>query len=139
MPDQKAWKARPQRDMDEKITDQFSRESGARAVCPTVEAVRADLVRRAQMGLVKYGTTVADNPLTHGQWLRHAYEEALDLAVYLRRIRGLAPAEAMRERVLRAIDVMHAAETNERAAMALADLRRVVANMREATNAEAQD
>lgn len=81
------------------------------------------------MGLAKYGTTVADNPLSHEQWLRHAYEEALDLAVYLRRA---LDGDGFRARVLRAIDIYHAAETHERAAMALADLRRVVANMREA-------
>ena len=139
MPDQKAWKHAGKRDRDGEITDKFSRESGARAVCPTVEAVRADLARRAEVGLAKYGTTVADNPLTHEQWLRHAYEEALDLAVYLRRLMGQAPAEAMRERVLFAIDVYHAHETHPRVVEALADLRRVVANMREAPDAQAQD
>lgn len=37
------------------------------------------------MGLKKYGTTVEGNPLPIGTWLRHAYEECLDQAVYLRR------------------------------------------------------
>lgn len=51
-----------------------------------VEAeVCADIARRQQMGVQKYGTTVADNPLPHVQWLQHAYEEALDLAIYLKR------------------------------------------------------
>ena len=49
-----------------------------------VEAlVCRDIARRQYLGMVKYGTTVADNPLTREQWLEHAYEEALDLAVYL--------------------------------------------------------
>ena len=52
---------------------------------PIVEAVRADLERRAELGLRKYGCTVADAPLPLREWLQHAYEEALDLAVYLRR------------------------------------------------------
>lgn len=47
--------------------------------------VCADIARRQQLGIHKYGRTVADNPLALGAWLRHAYEEALDLAVYLRR------------------------------------------------------
>lgn len=47
--------------------------------------VCADIARRQAHGIQKYGTTVADNPLTHAQWLQHAYEEALDLAVYLKR------------------------------------------------------
>lgn len=45
-----------------------------------------DIARRQQAGIAKYGTTVEDNRLTTVQWLQHAYEEALDLAVYLRRI-----------------------------------------------------
>ena len=44
-----------------------------------------DITRRQQRGIQKYGTTVADNPLPLRQWLEHAYEEALDMAVYLRR------------------------------------------------------
>lgn len=44
-----------------------------------------DIARRQQFGLHKYGTTVAQNPLELRQWLKHAYEEALDQAVYLRR------------------------------------------------------
>ncbi len=55
------------------------------APCATVEAVRADLLRRAEFGLAKYGQTVADNPVDLRAWLQHAYEEVLDQAVYLRR------------------------------------------------------
>lgn len=44
-----------------------------------------DIASRQQVGIKKYGTTVQENPLSHEQWLQHAYEEALDLAVYLRR------------------------------------------------------
>jgi len=29
---------------------------------------------------------VAGNPLTERQWLQHAYEEALDLSIYLKRL-----------------------------------------------------
>lgn len=47
--------------------------------------VCADIAARQQLGIAKYGTTVADNPLTVRQWLQHAYEECLDQAVYLRR------------------------------------------------------
>ena len=47
--------------------------------------VCADIARRQAFGKNKYGTTVAENPLSLRQWLQHAYEEALDLSVYLRR------------------------------------------------------
>ena len=53
-----------------------------------------EMVRsRAEVGLAKYGVTVSDRPLTRRQWLRHAQEEALDLAVYLQRLIDMEPAE----------------------------------------------
>ena len=45
-----------------------------------------DIRCRQQLGVNKYGTTVAGNPLTQRQWLQHAYEECLDQAVYLKRL-----------------------------------------------------
>jgi len=50
-----------------------------------VEAVKADLSRRSEKGKLKYGVHVGDNPLSHRKWLEYAYEEALDMAVYLKR------------------------------------------------------
>lgn len=47
--------------------------------------VCADIARRQQMGINKYGTTVADNPLTLLEWMWHEYEEQLDAAVHKRR------------------------------------------------------
>ena len=44
-----------------------------------------EIAMRQKMGLAKYGTTVADNPLSLREWLQHALEESLDQAVYLRR------------------------------------------------------
>lgn len=44
-----------------------------------------DIAARQSLGVAKYGTTVAANPLHLSQWLQHAYEECLDQAVYLRR------------------------------------------------------
>ena len=51
----------------------------------TEAKVCADIARRQQAGIAKYGTSVAANPLPLKAWLQHAYEEALDLAIYLRR------------------------------------------------------
>lgn len=47
--------------------------------------VCADIANRQQVGIAKYGVTVAENPLTHAEWLQHAYEECLDMAIYLKR------------------------------------------------------
>jgi hypothetical protein len=47
--------------------------------------VCVDIALRQAHGLAKYGTSVEANPLTLRQWLQHAYEEALDQAIYLKR------------------------------------------------------
>ena len=51
----------------------------------TESLVIADIKRRQELGIAKYGTTVAQNPLELRQWLQHAYEEKLDDAVYMKR------------------------------------------------------
>ena len=42
---------------------------------------------RAEFGLNKYGTTVADNPLSLLEWLQHLQEELMDAAVYVERLK----------------------------------------------------
>lgn len=49
-----------------------------------IDAVRYDLHLRSQLGIKKYGTTLAENPAEMKERLQHAYEEALDLANYLK-------------------------------------------------------
>ena len=53
---------------------------------PITSALCAELHARAARGLAKYGVSVSDNPLSVAEWLRHAKEEALDLATYLERL-----------------------------------------------------
>ena len=51
-----------------------------------VEAeVCADIARRQAFGKNKYGTTVAENPLSLRCWLVHQYEELLDAAICCKR------------------------------------------------------
>lgn len=52
---------------------------------PVVEAVRADLLQRSQVGLAKYGVGLDRTDLSLRDWLQHAYEEHLDAANYLKR------------------------------------------------------
>lgn len=52
---------------------------------PIVEAIRADLLRRSELGIAKYGVTLARTDLGLRDWLQHAYEETLDSANYLKR------------------------------------------------------
>lgn len=49
-------------------------------------ALQAELEARAAVGMKKYGISVSDRPLSRLEWLQHAKEEALDLAVYLQRL-----------------------------------------------------
>lgn len=51
-----------------------------------VEAVRQKLLERGARGFLKYGVTTERRDLERRDWLRHAQEEALDLAVYLQRL-----------------------------------------------------
>jgi len=44
-----------------------------------------EIAQRQQLGINKYGTTVADSSLSLREWLQHALEESLDQAIYLRR------------------------------------------------------
>lgn len=62
------------------MSEQENKPTGIEAM------VCADIARRQAFGLNKYGVSVAENPLELRQWLQHAYEEALDLSVYLKRI-----------------------------------------------------
>jgi hypothetical protein len=45
-----------------------------------------DLLFREEKGRAEYGTTMDRTDLREDEWLQHAYEEALDLAIYLKKI-----------------------------------------------------
>jgi hypothetical protein len=45
-----------------------------------------DLIEREEKGLKEYLTTMDRTDLTELEWLQHAYEEALDLSIYLKKL-----------------------------------------------------
>lgn len=45
-----------------------------------------DMRKREAKGKLEYGTTLDRKDLAHNDWIYYAYEEALDLALYLRKI-----------------------------------------------------
>jgi hypothetical protein len=45
-----------------------------------------DILFREEKGRAEYGTTMDRTDLREDEWLQHAYEEALDLAIYLKKI-----------------------------------------------------
>ena len=51
-----------------------------------LQIVIAELKVREERGLSKYGTTMDRKDLTTIEWLQHAYEEALDLSLYLKKL-----------------------------------------------------
>jgi len=53
-----------------------------------LESVIDDLKSREERGLNTYGTTMDRKDLSKQEWLQHAYEEALDLALYLKKLMG---------------------------------------------------
>lgn len=50
------------------------------------DSVATKLKARAAIGLSKYGVTMERTDLSRLDWLIHAQEEAMDLAVYLERL-----------------------------------------------------
>lgn len=53
---------------------------------PIVDSVLNRIRSRSEAGMKKYGVTMARTDVSTLQWLRHAQEEALDMAVYLERL-----------------------------------------------------
>ena len=51
----------------------------------TEARICAEIAARQQMGLSKYGTTVAESRIGLREWLVHAKQEAMDQAIYLQR------------------------------------------------------
>lgn len=51
----------------------------------TTKRIHEDLVASDRKGLEEYGVTVDREDYSHEDWLKHAYEEVLDTAKYLRR------------------------------------------------------
>lgn len=53
-----------------------------------VQAVKDKFEQRSQTGIKKYNTTLERTDLTIEEWLTHAQEEAMDLTLYLERIKA---------------------------------------------------
>jgi hypothetical protein len=67
------------------MTHTIDTQGGFIRATGTEARVCADVAHRQTLGIAKYKTTVADNPLALRAWLQHQYEELLDAAVYCRR------------------------------------------------------
>lgn len=54
---------------------------------PIVEEVRGDLLSRSQKGIKQYKKTLDRKDIDLDGWLQHLYEELLDAALYVKRIK----------------------------------------------------
>lgn len=52
---------------------------------PVVEQVKEMFDRRSQIGIKKYGKTLAGSDLSLKEWLQHALEEHMDAILYIQR------------------------------------------------------
>ena len=52
-----------------------------------VESVIEQFKQRSEVGIKKYNTTLDRTDLTRLQWLQHAQEEAMDLILYLEKLK----------------------------------------------------
>ena len=71
---------------------------------PLVNRVISSMITRSNEGMKKYGVTMERKDVTKIQWLRHAQEEALDLAIYLERCISDLELEQERELFERGLD-----------------------------------
>jgi hypothetical protein len=56
-----------------------------------VENVVNKFKQRSALGIKKYNTTLEKNNLTRLEWLTHAQEEAMDMVLYLEKLKSLEP------------------------------------------------
>lgn len=66
---------------------------------PIVEAAIAEMRKRSQEGILKYGTTMARQDIDLLGWVQHLKEELMDAVIYATRIqRDLIDAEIDKRR-----------------------------------------
>lgn len=53
-----------------------------------VQSVKQKFEERSQTGIRKYNTTLEREDLSLVDWITHAQEEAMDLTLYLERLKG---------------------------------------------------
>ena len=54
-----------------------------------VQSVINKFKQRSEVGIKKYNTTLDREDLTREQWIEHAQEEAMDLILYLEKLKRL--------------------------------------------------
>ena len=56
---------------------------------PIVDKVLLKFATRSKLGITKYGTTLQDNNASLWEWANHAQEEAMDMVLYLEKLKSI--------------------------------------------------
>lgn len=72
-----------------KVKDTMSEWIEAQVKDSVVQSVINKFKQRSEVGIKKYNTTLDREDLTRQDWIEHAQEEAMDLILYLEKIKRL--------------------------------------------------
>lgn len=72
-----------------KIKDTMSEWIDTQVKDSVVQSVINKFKQRSEVGIKKYNTTLDREDLTKKDWINHAQEEAMDLILYLEKIKRL--------------------------------------------------
>jgi hypothetical protein len=71
------------------IKDTMSEWIEAQVKDSVVQSVINKFKQRSEVGIKKYNTTLDREDLTDKEWINHAQEEAMDLILYLEKLKRL--------------------------------------------------
>jgi hypothetical protein len=72
-----------------KVKDTMSQWIEAQVKDTVVQSVINKFKQRSEVGIQKYNTTLDREDLTNKEWINHAQEEAMDLILYLEKLKRL--------------------------------------------------
>jgi len=72
-----------------KVKDTMSQWIDAQVKDSVVQSVINKFKQRSEVGIKKYNTTLDREDLTDKEWINHAQEEAMDLILYLEKLKRL--------------------------------------------------
>jgi len=72
-----------------KVKDTMSEWIEAQVKDTVVQSVINKFKQRSEVGIQKYNTTLDREDLTRQDWINHAQEEAMDLILYLEKLKRL--------------------------------------------------
>jgi hypothetical protein len=74
---------------DGKVKDTMSQWIETQVQDSVVQSVINKFKQRSEVGIKKYNTTLDRDDLTKQDWIEHAQEEAMDLILYLEKLKRL--------------------------------------------------